>query len=395
MLPRYPQAKFALPSFRRPKITVIRLPPAEGSEKGQGHLVRLLLPGRGICPPRRHLARRVKSPKSHFGVDAQITELGSQQDDMISYSGPPGDPIGVLKMPAESRVLPARGWKPGLGGGAVAQAVKRAAGGQRRAARRTADRRTDTDGGVRGVSTQSSVPHPAAPWRNRIYFIPSVGGFQEPFAGRRRVPLSDFDPGVDQSLVGSPAVPTAPSNYWRPTSATSSARSAVRQRPPDAWLTVSTRRRPSGPDHDDITDDNIVREVRAGRRCPTGSSTSAIPTRSWAVGELAIAVSSCCAMRAANPRPSCRSSRPSGGAPTGPAGNQALWPWSSCGPRFSWSAVTTRPRSCRQRYATGHWKTRWGIFEGRPRACPPPSSPPVRAPSVPIPRSLRRPSTRR
>jgi Ser/Thr protein kinase RdoA (MazF antagonist) len=98
--------------------------------------------------------------------------------------------------------------------------------------------------------------------------------------------------------------------------------------------------------HGDVTDDNVVCRVARGLRTPDGVIDFGDLTSSWAVGGLAVAITS--VLRHAGPSPArccprCARSAGSGRCP--PPRPRRCGRWSCCAPPCWWSAASSRPPS--------------------------------------------------
>lgn len=231
---------------------------------------------------------------THFGVDAEITPLGSQQDANFLLTGADGEPVGVLKIanPAFSRVeLEAQD--------AAAAYI------------------TQAEHGVR-AATNIELPGypPIAEFRapdgtvlyGRIiaylsggtmsgddYVTPTRAAALGTLAGRTCRALADFEhPGVDRILQWDLRFAQRTVELLAEHMTDTARREAVEAATAGAWSVVADL----GDDlpvqviHGDITDDNVVCGSLQHGRLPDGIIDLGDLTLSWIVAELAVAVSS-------------------------------------------------------------------------------------------------------
>ena len=312
-------------------------------------------------------ARAREIAMSHFGVDAQITELGSQQDANFLLRDHAGDPIGVLKIanPAFSRAeLEAQDAasayiaqvEPG-----VRTAVNVAPPGVPPIAELT------TDDGVR-LFARIIRFLPGGTMSGTGYVAPHRWAALGELAGRTSRALSGFDhPGVDRILQWDLRHAARTVELLASYVSDERRRNAVQAAAADAWLTVSALAEdlPVQVIHDDITDDNIVCGSPETGRLPDGIIDFGDLTRSWAVGELAIAVSSVLRHEGGEPA----AVLPLIAAfhevrPLSPAEIDALWPLVVM--RAAVLVVSGNHQAAIDAdndYATGALENEWGIFE--------------------------------
>ncbi|HEX5143972.1 MAG TPA: aminotransferase [Mycobacterium sp.] len=230
--------------------------------------------------------------RHHFGLTAQATPLGSQQDANFLLTNPAGAPLGVLKIanPAFSR--------------AEIEA-------QDAAAAYVADRdprvRTATNLAPAGVPAIAEVPDGSGGvvFARIINFLDggAMGGagYVAPprwaalgtLVGRASVALAGFEhPGVDRVLQWDLQHAKRTVDLLLPYLADPGSAQRVAVATADAWRTVSTvaGHLPQQVIHADITDDNVVCSA-APARLPDGIIDFGDLTRSWAIGELAVALS--------------------------------------------------------------------------------------------------------
>lgn len=231
--------------------------------------------------------------RERFGVEAVVSPLGSQQDANFLLTDAAGAPLGVLKVanPAFSRTE---------------------IEAQDAAARFVADAdprvRTARNAEFPGVPAIAEI---AGPGGHTLYarVISYLGGgslsgehYVAPnrwaalgtLAGRASRALAQFDhPGVDRVLQWDLRHADRTIDLLLPYVSDHSRRILIEEATARAWRTVSAvaERLPSQVIHSDITDDNIVCTPDEAR-LPDGIIDFGDLTRSWAVGELAVAVSS-------------------------------------------------------------------------------------------------------
>ncbi|WP_167102164.1 aminotransferase [Mycobacterium sp. DL592] len=232
--------------------------------------------------------------KAHFGVDAEVTALGSQQDANFLLTGAGGEQIGVLKIanPAFSRIeLEAQD--------AAAAYI------------------SATEPGVRTATNIELAGHPPiAELRSedgsalfgRIiahlsggtlsgdgYVSPEQAAALGTLAGRTCRALAGFEhPGVDRILQWDLRHAQRTVEFLAGHVADGHRRETIEAAAAAAWQVVADLAEdlPIQVIHGDITDDNVVCTALGGGRMPDGIIDLGDLTRSWTVAELAIAVSS-------------------------------------------------------------------------------------------------------
>ena len=266
---------------------------------------------------------------THFGIDAEVSALGSQQDANFLLSDPDGAPIGVLKIanPAFSRIE--------IEAQDAAAAHLNAAG---------ADVRAATNVGFAGVAPIAEVPGengavlyariiahlPGGTLSGERYLTPAQAAALGALTGRTVRALADFDhPGVDRVLQWDLRHAQRTVEVLAGHLADTARREAVEAAAAAAWQVVSDLAEdlPIQVIHGDITDDNVVCRAPAAGRLPDGVIDLGDLTRSWTVGELAIAVSSLLRHEGGEPA----ATLPAIAAfhavrPLSPAEIEALWP---------------------------------------------------------------------
>jgi 4-aminobutyrate aminotransferase-like enzyme/Ser/Thr protein kinase RdoA (MazF antagonist) len=233
----------------------------------------------------------------HFGLQARARSLGSQQDANFLLTALDGDDavVGVLKV-----------------SNAVFGVEDTAA--QNAAADHLARR-------VEGLRVATTVPPPGADAGHRTLTLPSGdevvarvlrylpggtlsgSGHLGPrtvaalgrLAGRVAVALSDFaDPGLQRVLQWDLRHAERVVRLLAPCVADTELRARVQEATRTAWARLQrvADQLPYQAIHGDLTDDNVVCGDVEGRRLPDGVIDLGDLTNSWAVGELAITVSS-------------------------------------------------------------------------------------------------------
>jgi 4-aminobutyrate aminotransferase-like enzyme/Ser/Thr protein kinase RdoA (MazF antagonist) len=231
--------------------------------------------------------------RTHFGLDATITPLGSQQDANFLLTDSAGQPLGVLKIanPAFTRVeIDAQD--------AAARFLANAEPGVRAAtnievpgAAPIAEISTAGDGTLfaRIISYLAG-----GTMSGERYVSPARWSALGTLAGRASRALAAFDhPGVDRVLQWDLRHADRTIDLLAPYVADTGRRTLVEAESAAAWRTVSalSGELSSQVIHCDITDDNVVCSVDEAQ-LPDGIIDFGDLTRSWAVGELAVAVSS-------------------------------------------------------------------------------------------------------
>ncbi len=231
---------------------------------------------------------------THFGIDAEVSALGSQQDANFLLSDTGGAPIGVLKIanPAFSRVE--------IEAQDAAAAHLSRAGRDVRAATNVSLDGVDPIAEVRGddgvVLYARIIRHlDGGALSGEQYLTPVRAAALGALAGRTVQALADFEhPGVDRVLQwdlrhAQRTVEVLAGHITDP-----ARREAVETASAAAWQVVADLAEdlPVQVIHGDITDDNVVCGPPAAGQLPDGVIDLGDLTRSWTVGELAIAVSS-------------------------------------------------------------------------------------------------------
>ncbi|BBY61037.1 aminotransferase [Mycolicibacterium sarraceniae] len=232
--------------------------------------------------------------KTEFGLDAHVTPLGSQQDANFLLNTPDGDPIGVLKIanPAFSRI--------------ELEAQDAAAAHIRQI---EPDVRTATNVNLAGVAAiaelrrdDGTVLHPriiahldGGTMTGERYLTPARSAALGALAGRTVRALAGFDhPGVDRVLQWDLRHAQRTVEVLAPHITDTARRETVEAAAAAAWQLVAdlSDDLPVQVIHGDLTDDNVVCGSPDSGSFPDGIIDLGDLTRSWTVGELAIAVSS-------------------------------------------------------------------------------------------------------
>lgn len=305
--------------------------------------------------------------KEHFGIDAQVTELGSQQDANFLLRDSSNQPIGVLKVanPAFSKVeLEAQDAAASFISSAepgVRTAVNVAPPGVPQIAELTA-----TDGTALFARIIQFLP--GGTMSGTDYLSPVRAAALGTLAGRTSRALADFQhPGVDRILQWDLQYAQRTVDLLEKYVDDPHRRAAVIAASAAAWQHVSAvaEKLPLQVIHDDITDDNVTCSSAEHGRIPDGIIDFGDLTRSWAVAELAITVSSI--LRHAGGEPAA--AMPIIAAfhavrPLHEAEIAALWPLVVM--RAAVLVVSGNHQAsidADNDYATGALENEWGIFE--------------------------------
>jgi Ser/Thr protein kinase RdoA (MazF antagonist) len=307
---------------------------------------------------------------AHFGVDAEITPLGSQQDANFLLADADGEPIGVLKIanPAFSRVE--------LEAQDAAAAYISAA-----------------EPGVRAATNIELPGHPAIAefhaedgtvLYGRIiahlsggtmsgdrYVTPTQAAALGTLAGRTCRALADFEhPGVDRILQWDLRYAQRTVELLSAHMTDAARREAVETATATAWSVLAdlSEDLPVQVIHGDITDDNVVCGTLAGGRLPDGIIDLGDLTRSpsWPSP-----CPLCCATRAGSRPRRCPRWPPS--TPyvrSRPLRSRHCGRWSCSARQCWWSAGSIRRASTR---TTSTQPARWtssGGFSNAPPRCP-------------------------
>jgi 4-aminobutyrate aminotransferase-like enzyme/Ser/Thr protein kinase RdoA (MazF antagonist) len=231
--------------------------------------------------------------REHFGLDATAVPLGSQQDVNFLLSAPGGAPLGVLKIanPAFSRTeIEAQDAAARF----VADADPRV---------RTADNVelagvppiAEISGYAGGALYARIIRYLAGgTMSGERYVAPERWAALGTLAGRASHALAGFDhPGVHRALQWDLQHADRTIDLLARYVADPGRRRQIESAAASAWRTVADldTRLPRQVVHSDITDDNVVCSALDGH-LPDGIIDFGDLTRSWAIGELAVTVSS-------------------------------------------------------------------------------------------------------
>ena len=297
----------------------------------------------------------------HFGVEARITALGSQQDANFALHDASGAPIGVLKIanPAFSLIE--------LEAQDAAAAFIVAGEGIR----------TATNIGLEGVPPIATIDGDGQLFARVITYL-SGGTLDEDvylsparvaalgdLAGRTCRALAAFDhPGVDRVLQWDLRHGNRTVEVLAPHITVALQREAVESAAAAAWQVVADLADdlPVQVIHGDVTGDNVVCDIDG---MPDGLIDFGDLTRSWTVSELAVAAASVLRHHGAEPA----TTLPAIAAfhavrPLGPAEIEALWPLVVL--RSAVLVVSGRQQSsidADNAYATDSLDNEWRTFE--------------------------------
>ncbi|WP_394553238.1 aminotransferase [Agromyces sp. MMS24-JH15] len=258
-----------------------------------------------------------------------LEPLGSQQDQNLLARSDDGAVLGVVKIanPAFSATeLAAQD--------AVAARIAAAAPGLRVAATLADDRgrprsaEVDTSTGRLAVRLIEHLP--GGTLTGDRYLSPAVVARMGEVAGRVSAALADLDhPGLDRVLQWDPRVADRVVGLLAAEVADPALRDRVEREAAAAWARVAAVADdlPVQPVHLDLTDDNLVLASGTGAQLPDGIIDLGDASRSWAVSELAIAISSVLHHAGAEPHhvlPAIAAFHRV--RPLAPAEVEALWP---------------------------------------------------------------------
>ncbi|WP_430647492.1 aminotransferase [Agromyces sp. GXS1127] len=237
----------------------------------------------------------------HWGLDVELESLGSQQDQnflartrsAVARAGH-GTPIGVVKItnPAfTAEELDAQDH--------AASRIAAAAADLRIATTSRGDDGTprsvvaDTSEGPLAIRLLEYLP--GGTLNGPAYLSPAVVGRMGEVAARAVLALADFDhPGLERVLQWDPRHADRVVGLLAHVHPDPAKRELVTDAAARAWSDVQSvaAELPQQAVHLDLTDDNVVCTVERGIRMPDGMIDFGDVTRSWAVGELAITISS-------------------------------------------------------------------------------------------------------
>ncbi|MEZ0355574.1 aminotransferase [Mycobacterium sp. SA01] len=304
---------------------------------------------------------------THFGIDGEVTALGSQQDANFLLSRPGGEPIGVLKIanPAFSRIeIEAQD--------AAAEYLTQA-GCDVRAATNLAFAGVDPiaevlDGNGAALYARIIAHLAGGTLSGDGYLTPARAAALGALAGRTVRALADFDhAGVDRVLQWDLRHALRTVEVLAEHMSDPGRREAVETAAAAAWQVVADLADdlPVQVIHGDLTDDNVVCGPPESGRLPDGVIDLGDLTRSWTVGELAIAVSSL--LRHEGGEPVATLPAVAGFhavRPLSPAEVEALWPLVVLRAAvLVVSGVHQASIDVDNAYATGALDYEWRIFE--------------------------------
>lgn len=228
--------------------------------------------------------------RDHFGLTVTATPLGSQQDANFLLRGPAGDPVGVLKVanPAFSRLeIEAQDDAAGFLAGAGLRAARNIAAPGRAPIAEIPD-------GSGGTLFARIIAFLAGgTMSGDRYVAPALWAALGTLVGRVGCALADFDhPGVHRVLQWDLRHADRTIGLLGRYVTNPGRRHLVEAAAAQAWRTVAdvAAELPIQVIHGDITDDNVV--CAEADQSPDGVIDFGDLTRSWAVGELAVTVSS-------------------------------------------------------------------------------------------------------
>lgn len=244
--------------------------------------------------PRTTAAEAELIAAEHLGLTAHAQPLGSQQDANFLLHAADGTPAAILKI-----ANPAFGTVEIEAADAAADLIARACPDLRIAtvlrAPDGSPRRTtvDTDSGPAVARLLRHLP--GGTLSGPRYLSPGTVAGMGTIAGKVSLALRDFrHPGLDRVLQWDPRHADRVVARLAEHIAEPEQRTAVRTATAEAWAHVQrlAAALPSQAVHLDLTDDNLVRRPDSRPPLPDGIIDFGDVTTSWAVGELAVSVSS-------------------------------------------------------------------------------------------------------
>jgi 4-aminobutyrate aminotransferase-like enzyme/Ser/Thr protein kinase RdoA (MazF antagonist) len=231
--------------------------------------------------------------RERWGIDAELSPLGSQQDQNF-LARVDGEPVGVVKItnPAFTATELAAQEAAAARIAASAPAV------------RIATTTTDAAGASRSAVAETSegtlsiriIEHlDGGTLTGGAYLSPATVARMGELAARTSLALADFDhDGLDRVLQWDPRHADRVVELLSPHHPDPAKRRQVTDAAAAAWadLAVVASALPLQTVHLDLTDDNVVCTTERGIRLPDGIIDFGDVTRSWAVAELAITISS-------------------------------------------------------------------------------------------------------
>ncbi|MBL1118188.1 aminotransferase [Streptomyces sp. 110] len=284
----------------------------------------------GALPaPRVSPAQAERIASQHLGITARAEALGSQQDANFLLRSDVGTPLAVLKIANQAfspTEIEAQDTAAGLIAAAhpelrIATVLRRPDGSPRRA-------RVVSEG--EPVIARLLEHLPGGPLSGPRHLSPSTVAAMGTIAGKVSVALRDFrHPGLDRVLQWDPryadrVVAELTEHIPEP-----DRRTAIHTATTDAWTRVQKVAvlLPCQAVHLDLTDDNLIRSPASRLPMPDGVIDFGDLTRSWAVGELAVSLSSMLHHDGVEPHhvlPAIRAFHAV--RPLSPAEVEALWP---------------------------------------------------------------------
>lgn len=285
--------------------------------------------GAGELPsPNLPAAEVARIVREHWHLDVELQALGSQQDqNFLASAG--GSPVGVVKITNPAFT-------------ATELAAQEAAAARIAASApdlRIATTMTDASGSpLHAVADTSEGPRRIRLIRYLSGGTLSGGGYLSPgtiarmgeLAARTSLALADFEhDGLDRVLQWDPRHADRVVGLLAPHHPDPSRRTQVTDAAAAAWARLATVAAdlPQQAVHLDLTDDNVVCTTERGIRSPDGLIDFGDVTRSWAIAELAITISSVLHHAGAEPAsvlPAVRAFHER--RPLSPAEITAIWP---------------------------------------------------------------------
>jgi 4-aminobutyrate aminotransferase-like enzyme/Ser/Thr protein kinase RdoA (MazF antagonist) len=225
-----------------------------------------------------------------FGLDVEACALGSQQDTNLLLRHPDGHPAGVLRIAntvfTDDEIQAQDAASDLLAGtGLRAATVLRDADGRRLATV------LDAPEGPRIARVLRHLD--GGTLHGGGYLAPAVVAALGCVSGKVSRALAGFDhPGLDRVLEWDPRVADVAVGRMAGFVADNGQRALVQRATADAWARLDGLDLPRQAVHLDLTDDNVVCVARDGRREPDGVIDLGDLTRTWAVAELAVTISS-------------------------------------------------------------------------------------------------------
>ncbi|WP_353826526.1 aminotransferase class III-fold pyridoxal phosphate-dependent enzyme [Agromyces sp. SYSU T0242] len=232
--------------------------------------------------------------REHWGLDVALAPLGSQQDQNFLARTPDGDPVGVVKITTPAFTADEIAAQE-LAASRIAEAWPEL---------RIARSSRGGDGAPRSVvATTSEGPlHvrmleflPGGTLHGPAHLSPAVVARMGELAARASLALADLEhPGLDRVLQWDLRHADRVVERLAPFHPDPAKREQVTDAAARAWddLQAVAADLPQQAVHLDLTDDNVVCRGERGTRVPDGMIDFGDVTRTWAVAELAITISS-------------------------------------------------------------------------------------------------------